>query len=134
MRIEATVASRSGELEVSTEGEAKVLPLPPKESGRGSSVNGGELLFLARATCYCNDVYREAAGAGLRIDEVHVTALQFATTVNVTVSTTQGWRGMCTPSATTAMIRCSPGSTPSKTYDVEASPMWTISPGTVGTG
>jgi len=36
-------------------------------------VNGGELLFLALATCYCNDVYREAAKRGIRVDGVEVT-------------------------------------------------------------
>jgi uncharacterized OsmC-like protein len=36
-------------------------------------VNGGELLFLALATCHCNDIYREAAKRGIQIDEVDVT-------------------------------------------------------------
>ena len=31
-----------------------------KSPGRGSAVNGGEFLVLALATCYCNDLYREA--------------------------------------------------------------------------
>jgi organic hydroperoxide reductase OsmC/OhrA len=34
--------------------------------------NGGELLFLALATCYCNDLYREAAARGIRIEAVEV--------------------------------------------------------------
>jgi hypothetical protein len=33
--------------------------------GGGSSANGGELLCLALATCYCNDVYREAKKRGI---------------------------------------------------------------------
>ena len=36
------------------------------------SANGGELLFLAIATCYCNDVYREAAKRGIRVEMVGV--------------------------------------------------------------
>ena len=48
------------------------LALAPKESGFGSSVNGGELLFLALATCYCNDIYREAARRGIAVERVEV--------------------------------------------------------------
>jgi uncharacterized OsmC-like protein len=47
--------------------------IPPRPSGYGSSANGGELLFLALATCYCNDIYREAAKRGLNIEQVEVT-------------------------------------------------------------
>lgn len=38
----------------------------------GSSVNGGELLFLALATCYCNDIYREAAKRNIHVQQVEV--------------------------------------------------------------
>lgn len=48
------------------------LTIPPKATGFGSSANGGELLFLALATCYCNDVYREAAKRGIPIERVEV--------------------------------------------------------------
>jgi GNAT superfamily N-acetyltransferase len=37
-------------------------------------VNGGELLMLALATCYCNDVYREASSAGVPVEAVEVEA------------------------------------------------------------
>ena len=47
--------------------------IPPREQGRGSSVNGGELLLLALATCYGNDVYREAEARGIPIESVDVT-------------------------------------------------------------
>ncbi len=75
MRITASVRNRPDEHEVvvSTEGARRTIAIAPKESGGGSSVNGGELLFLALATCYCNDVYREAARAGVRVDGVEVT-------------------------------------------------------------
>lgn len=48
------------------------IDIPPKPSGSGSSANGGELLFLALATCYCNDIYREAAKKGIKVDRVEV--------------------------------------------------------------
>jgi len=37
-------------------------------------VNGGEFLMLALATCYCNDLYREAARLGISIAAVEVEA------------------------------------------------------------
>jgi uncharacterized OsmC-like protein len=48
------------------------LDIPPRESGFGSSASGGELLFLALATCYCNDIYREATKRGIRVERVEV--------------------------------------------------------------
>ena len=47
------------------------LPIAPKPTG-GSSVSGGELLFLALATCYCNDIYREAARRDITVESVEV--------------------------------------------------------------
>ena len=46
--------------------------IPPKSTGYGSSANGGELLFLALATCYCNDLYREAAKRNIKVERVEV--------------------------------------------------------------
>lgn len=48
------------------------IVIPPKPAGYGSSANGGELLFLALATCYCNDLYREAAKRNIQIERVEV--------------------------------------------------------------
>ena len=48
------------------------IVIPPKPTGFGSSANGGELLFLALATCYCNDIYREAAKRELKVEHVEV--------------------------------------------------------------
>ena len=48
------------------------LNIPPRETGFGSSVSGGELLFLALATCYCNDIYREAAKKNIKVERVQV--------------------------------------------------------------
>ena len=55
-----------------TDDRVQGVDIPPKESGFGSSVSGGELLFLALATCYCNDIYREAAKRGITIESVEV--------------------------------------------------------------
>ncbi|HTA39358.1 MAG TPA: OsmC family protein [Candidatus Acidoferrales bacterium] len=57
---------------MNTAGVESTLAIPPKTQGSGSSVNGGELLFLALATCYCNDIYREAAKRGIAVDGVDV--------------------------------------------------------------
>jgi uncharacterized OsmC-like protein len=75
MKISATVnnAPRVHKVSVATEGMVKSIPIPPKNEGQGSSVNGGELLFLALATCFCNDAYREAAKRKMEISSVDVT-------------------------------------------------------------
>ena len=64
MNIKAEVYNAGSEhrVEVSTNGSVKSIEIPPKSSGRGSSVNGGELLFLAIATCYCNDLFGKQQG------------------------------------------------------------------------
>ncbi len=76
MQVKAAVRNRSGSHEavVCTNEAMKSLTIAPKDSGCGSSVNGGELLLLALATCFCNDVYRAAAKRGLAIDSIEVTA------------------------------------------------------------
>ena len=74
MKISARLANRRGEHKVtlSTADHEHSLAVPPKQEGFGSSVNGGELLFLALATCYCNDLYREAKKRNIQIDTVKV--------------------------------------------------------------
>ncbi|GAB2966510.1 hypothetical protein GCM10027048_41230 [Hymenobacter coalescens] len=74
MTISATIQSTADQLHTSvqTNGAAQVLPLPPKPTGAGSAVNGGELLLLALATCFGNDLYREAALRGLVLTSVTV--------------------------------------------------------------
>ncbi len=74
MHIRAQVRNSQGrhEAQVSTNASSRTLDIPPKAGGPGSSVNGGELLFLALATCYCNDVYREAAHRGIAVERVEV--------------------------------------------------------------
>jgi len=74
MRISAKVQNSRGEHQVSvaTNDIVHALKIPPKASGFGSSINGGELLFLALATCFCNDLYREAAKMGVKVEQVEV--------------------------------------------------------------
>lgn len=50
------------------------IVIPPKSTGFGSSMNGGEALLLALATCYCNDIYREAKKLGITVRQVIVEA------------------------------------------------------------
>lgn len=76
MKITATVTNRgtTHQVHVATAGDTKVLPVPAKASGAGSAVNGGEFLMLALATCYCNDVYREAQRLGIVVEGLEVEA------------------------------------------------------------
>jgi organic hydroperoxide reductase OsmC/OhrA len=84
MKITASVKSayQKHDVQVETEGNGKSISITPKREGFGSSVNGGELLFLALATCFCNDLYREASKRKVTIDSV-----------DVTVSGEFGWEG-----------------------------------------
>lgn len=74
MRISAQVRNSYGEHQVTlaTNSNTHSIVIPPKPSGFGSSANGGELLLLALATCYCNDIYREAAKRGIKVEQVEV--------------------------------------------------------------
>jgi organic hydroperoxide reductase OsmC/OhrA len=74
MNISARVQNSYGEHQttLTTNGNTHSIDIPPRASGFGSSANGGELLFLAMATCYCNDIYREAAKRGITVEHVEV--------------------------------------------------------------
>ncbi|OJY93790.1 MAG: hypothetical protein BGP25_09350 [Lysobacterales bacterium 63-13] len=76
MEISAHIRNRPNEHEVrlSTAGAGQRLAVAAKASGSGSAVNGGELLMAALATCYCNDLYREAARLGIEITGCEVVA------------------------------------------------------------
>lgn len=75
MLISATIRSsgQRNDLTVATQDNQKSISIPAKPDGTGSSVNGGELLFLALATCFCNDIYREATRRNIIIEAVEVT-------------------------------------------------------------
>lgn len=74
MEIRAAVQNSAGQHHVtlSTDGRPARLEIAARATGPGSSINGGELLCLALATCYCNDLYREAALRQLPVDAVAV--------------------------------------------------------------
>lgn len=74
MKVSATVKSSLDhhEIVVQSNGYEKVIQISTRSSGYGSSVNGGELLMLSLATCFCNDIYREAANRNLQISGVEV--------------------------------------------------------------
>jgi organic hydroperoxide reductase OsmC/OhrA len=76
MEISATVKSSEPrhEVMVRTGTATQALAIPAKPAGKGSAVNGGELLMLALATCYCNDLYREAERLRIPLDSVEMEA------------------------------------------------------------
>jgi organic hydroperoxide reductase OsmC/OhrA len=76
MLIKATVENRfqHHQVTLTTSGKSHTVDIQPRPSGLGSSANGGELLCLAMATCYCNDIYREAAKRGIEVTGVEVQA------------------------------------------------------------
>jgi len=76
MLVEARVENERGRhaAVLATDGTSHAIPVQPRPSGFGSAANGGELLCLALATCYCNDIYREAARFGIEIVRVEVDA------------------------------------------------------------
>ena len=73
MKFRAHIKNNTGDHQVSLKvgDKEQSLPIAPKPTG-GSSVTGGELLFLALATCYCNDIYREAAARNIEVQSVEV--------------------------------------------------------------
>ncbi len=74
MKISAKLINSEGRNQVAlrTNDNAQELVVPARAGGFGSAVNGGELLFLALATCYCNDLYREAGKRGITVEQVEV--------------------------------------------------------------
>ncbi|MGC3999729.1 MAG: OsmC family protein [Anaeromyxobacter sp.] len=53
-------------------GHTLVIDRPAAAGGGGLGFNGGELLHLAVAGCISNDLFREAAAAGLALETVRV--------------------------------------------------------------
>ena len=74
MNISATVKNtrENHQAVVGTNGNETRINIQRKTRGRGSGVNGGELLLLSLATCYCNDIFREAESLGIAVDELEV--------------------------------------------------------------
>jgi organic hydroperoxide reductase OsmC/OhrA len=76
VHISALVRNAHGshDVNVTSADSTKALSIPCRQGGFGSSINGGEFLMLALATCYCNDLYREAARLGISIESCEVEA------------------------------------------------------------
>ncbi len=74
MKYSARIVNGAGKHQVSlARGESRqTLEIAPRSNGQGSSVSGGEALSLALATCYCNDIYREAGKRGIQVQQVEV--------------------------------------------------------------
>lgn len=74
MKISARVENSKDnhQITLQTNDNVHSIVIPPKATGYGSSANGGELLFLALASCYCNDIYREAAKRNIKVERVEV--------------------------------------------------------------
>jgi uncharacterized OsmC-like protein len=74
MKISARVENSKDNHQVSLQTNDNIhsIVIPSKPTGYGSSANGGELLFLALASCYCNDIYREAAKRNIKVERVEV--------------------------------------------------------------
>jgi uncharacterized OsmC-like protein len=74
MQISASINSTLNEnvVAVQTNETSQKVALPVKATGLGSSVNGGELLMLSLAVCFCNDLYREAKKRNLVLTKVEV--------------------------------------------------------------
>ena len=74
MKISAQVHSSRDrhKIGLATNDQAHSIEIAPRATGFGSSANGGEFLLLALATCYCNDIYREAAKRAVAVERVEV--------------------------------------------------------------
>ena len=74
MKISARVENSKGKnhITLTTNDDSHSITIPPMPTGFGSSANGGELLFLSLATCYCNDIYREAEKRNIKVEKVEV--------------------------------------------------------------
>lgn len=74
MQISASINSALNEnvVTVKTNDTTQGITLPAKATGFGSSINGGELLMLSLAVCFCNDLYREAKKRKLVLNSVEV--------------------------------------------------------------
>ncbi len=74
IRVSAKSVNREGEnkITLTTNENSQSIEVESKASGYGSRVNGGEYLMLAVATCYSNDLYREAKKRNIVVKSVEV--------------------------------------------------------------
>lgn len=76
MQISASIKSKFNDLAtaVQTNDSVKQISISSKPNAFGSSDNGGELLLLLLATCFCNDIYREAVKRNIKVHSEEVAA------------------------------------------------------------
>ena len=76
MKILASLVNEGSQhsVTVQTDDRPQHLSIAAKKVGKRSAVNGGEFLCLALATCFCNDLYREALKTGMNLTKVTVEA------------------------------------------------------------
>lgn len=76
MQVSASIENglNRHEVTLATDNSSRQIAIASKAGGFGSSVNGAELLLLSIATCFCNDIYREAAKRNVPVQEVKVVA------------------------------------------------------------
>jgi organic hydroperoxide reductase OsmC/OhrA len=100
MEISATVKNSATDhaVVVRTESISRSLSLSAHSSGQGSGVNGGELLMLALATCYCNDLYREASRLGITLHAVEVGATANFPGIGLAATDIRYWAKVSSPS------------------------------------
>ena len=105
MEISATVTSSRSDHQVivRTGSTSRPLTVPARASGAGSAVNGGEFLMLALATCYCNDLYREAERLRIPIEGAEVEATAEFPGVGV-AATNIRYRAVVTSSASAEAV------------------------------
>ncbi len=74
MQVFATLANTASthSMVVATGAAEHAIPVVAKEQGRGSATSGGEFLCAALATCFCNDLFREAPAFDIEVIEVSV--------------------------------------------------------------
>lgn len=74
MKYSASLQNIAGKLDVMMKkgDSTNSVDIQPGRHGFGSSISGGEILFLAIATCYCNDLYREGRKLGIAVEQVEV--------------------------------------------------------------
>ncbi|GAB4052184.1 OsmC family protein [Spirosoma litoris] len=74
MKLSPSIKSAFNQQEtvVQTNDAAKEMQISVKASGFGSAINGGEMLLLSLATCFCNDIYREAGKRNIAVSGVDV--------------------------------------------------------------
>jgi uncharacterized OsmC-like protein len=74
--IEVSASSRNArgmnQITLTTMGKQQQIEVASKPDGFGSVINGGEFFLLALATCYSNDLYREAKKMNIKVSRVDV--------------------------------------------------------------